>query len=136
MLKLKIKEVLLSQGKKNPQAWLQKHCNITKAKCYNLIHHKQKSIAFEDLSKICKELNCTPNDLFWWDTTKKTVLPVWHDCITKLSKPTKDENWTARIEGLDLAQVEELKKTMERFEKERLERLMKIQNENENIVAT
>lgn len=100
-----------------------------------MIQNKQKLIAFDDLSKICKELNCTPNDLFWWDTKSKSVLPVWHDCITKLTKPTKDENWTVRIEGLDLAAVEELKQTMIRLEKERLERLLKIQNENDNILA-
>ena len=71
MLKLKLKEILLAQGKKSPQAWLQENCKLTRMKAYKLVNHKQKSIAYDDLSRICIALECTPDALFWWDNSKK-----------------------------------------------------------------
>jgi DNA-binding Xre family transcriptional regulator len=133
MLKLKLNEVLIAHGKKYPQSWLQKTCNLTRSKTQNLLTLNQKSIAFDDLSKICKELNCTPNDLFWWDnSSKKSALPEWHECLTKLKKPSNDSNWISRIETLDLEDIEELKKSMEKFEKQKIEKIMKQQGDNTN----
>jgi len=120
MLKLKIKEVLLAQGKKNPQAWLQNNCNITKIKAHNLINNKQKSIAFADLSKICGVLDCTPNELFWWDNAVKPKVAEWHVCMVKLTKPRKDANWTVRIEGLNPERVEALENYMDALEAEKI----------------
>ena len=113
MLKLKLKEVLLAQGKQNPQAWLQKHCDLSYMKAHKLVNNKQKSIAFEDLSKICNVLECTPDDLFWWDNAKRHKVTEWHPCILKLTKPSKDVDWTKRIETLDMERVETLKKFIE-----------------------
>ena len=120
MLKFKLKQVLLAQGKKNPQAWLQKFCNINQSKAHNLINNKQKSIAFEDLSKICMVLECSPNDLFWWDNSSKMKVADFHPCITKLSIPSKDSNWTDRIEGLNPERVDALRLFMEQLETEKI----------------
>lgn len=38
-LMLKLKPFLMAQGKKKPQAWLQKYCNLTFTKAYNLINN-------------------------------------------------------------------------------------------------
>jgi len=126
MLKLKLKEVLLAQGTKKPQAWLQKHCNLSFAKSHNLINNKQKSIAYEDLSKICSVLECTPDELFWWDNTTKHKVTEWHPCMVKLTKPSKDADWTKRIETLDMERVEKLKKFMETLETDKRNEARKI----------
>ena len=120
MLKLKLKEILLAQGKKSPQAWLQENCKLTKTKANNLINHKQKSIAFEDLSRICIALECTPDELFWWDNSKKLKVAEWHPLSSKLSLPEKHANWTKRIEGLNPARVEALKNFMVSLETEKI----------------
>lgn len=119
MLKLKLKEILLAQGKLKPQAWLQTYCGFTQAKAHNLINLKQKSIAFADLSKICAVLNCTPDELFWWDNTKRGHVDEGHPCRVKLIAPSKDANWTKRIGDLNPDRVDALKKFMEKLETEK-----------------
>jgi|GEM_PF-924983 len=119
MLKLKLKQVLLAQGKKSPQAWLQENCSMTQSKAHNLVNNKQKSIAFEDLGKICRVLQCTPDELFWWENTKRTQIEEWHPCRVKLIEPDKAANWTVRIEGLNPDRVEALKQFMITLETEK-----------------
>ena len=126
MLKLKLKHVLLSQGRQHPTAWLQKNCNMTFSKAHNLVNNKQKSIAFEDLSKICSVLECTPDELFWWDDTKKKRLHEWHPIKAKLITPAKDSNWASRVEGLNPDRVEALKKYLLTLETEKMAEARKI----------
>jgi putative transcriptional regulator len=129
MLKLKLKQVLLSQGRQHPIAWLQKNCNLGFKKAYNLVNNKQKSIAFEDLSKICIVLECTPDELFWWDDTKKKRLHEWHPIKAKLITPAKDSNWASRVEGLNPDRVEALKKYLLTLETEKMAEARKIFDE-------
>ena len=142
MLKLKLKEILLAQGKKSPQAWLQENCNLTKIKAHNLINHKQKSIAFEDLSRICIALECTPDALFWFDNSKKLKVMEWHPLSFKLTIPDKEANWTRRIEGLNPERVEALKNFMVSLETEKINETKAIFQEvkkreaEENSLAT
>jgi putative transcriptional regulator len=126
MLKLKLKEVLLLQGKKHPVAWLQEYCNLNYKKAYNLVHNKQKSIAFEDLSKICMVLECTPDDLYWWDNSSKLKVLEWHPCSSKLTKPDKNPNWAKKLESLDPARAELLKKQVDILMSEKHEEAKKI----------
>lgn len=44
--------------------WLYKQTGLTKKAVYDLINNKTDGIKFDTLSKICKTLNCTPNDIF------------------------------------------------------------------------
>jgi len=120
MLKLKIKQVLLALGNKSPQGWLQTYCNMTQSKAYNLVNGKQKSISFADLSKICNVLQCTPDELFWWDNSAKSTIMEWHPCIIKLAKPDKEANWMLRVGGLNPDRVETLKNFMLTLEAERI----------------
>jgi putative transcriptional regulator len=129
MLKFKLKQVLLALGKKNPQSWLQTNCDMTQSKAHNLINNKQKSIAFKDLSKICSVLECTPDELFWWDNKSKMQVAVSHPCLTKLTEPSKDSNWTKRIEGLNPERVNLLKQFMETLESEKINESNKLYHE-------
>ena len=93
MLHFKVKEILEASGKKFPSAWLVKHCGFSLPKAHNIVNNKQKSINLKDFSKLCENLNCTPNDLMYWDQSKFNPLLDSHPCITKLTKPTKNSNW-------------------------------------------
>lgn len=129
MLKLKLKQVLLAQGKTKPINWLRKHCGLTYRKAFNLVHNKQKSIAFEDLSKICSVMECTPNELFWWDNSTKHKVMEWHPCRAQLHEPSKDSNWILRVQGLNPDRVEVLQKTLEELELAKINEAKKIANE-------
>jgi putative transcriptional regulator len=112
MLRIKLKEVLIAKGIKNHRQWLIENCKMSYRKIQVLYSKKQKSIAFEDLSRLCKALECTPNDLFYWENTPKIMVGEWHPLMAKLSPPDKNHNWIDLIEALDPESVDELKNYM------------------------
>ncbi len=61
MVHIKIQELLQKQNK--TKYWLMKETEITFQSLTDLINNKNKGIKFETLEKICKALNCTPNDI-------------------------------------------------------------------------
>lgn len=61
-MKLMLKELLESKGKS--VYWLKHETNISHATIYKMVNNETTMISFENLEKICKVLNCTPNDIF------------------------------------------------------------------------
>ncbi len=60
-MRMKLKEYL---NEKNLSVyWLENKTQISHRTIYNIVNNKTKMIAFESLEKICKALNCSPNDI-------------------------------------------------------------------------
>jgi len=62
MLKITIDEVLKEKGK--TKYWLIKETELNFHTVTNLVKNKTTAINFETLEKICKALECSPNDIF------------------------------------------------------------------------
>ena len=66
MIKLNVEEIL--KKKKKSKYWLFNELNNIAPMSYtnfnNMITNKTKSIKYENLEKLCKILECEPNDLF------------------------------------------------------------------------
>ncbi|MBP3256208.1 MAG: helix-turn-helix domain-containing protein [Clostridia bacterium] len=66
MLKLNVIEILKKKNK--TKYWLFNELNnvgtISYSNFNNLVENKTKSIKYENIEKLCKILNCEPNDLF------------------------------------------------------------------------
>jgi len=56
-----IKQELEKQGKS--VYWLIKETGISHKAGYDLVNGRTKGIQFDTLERICKILNCTPNDI-------------------------------------------------------------------------
>lgn len=69
MLKLNILRVLRLKGVEDASTYL-KRLGYHRTKAYNLAHSKKSSIDFHDMEVLCKQLNCTPNDLMEWSPSK------------------------------------------------------------------
>ena len=108
MIRLKVKEILLASGKQYPATWLVKHCGMTVPKAYKILNGKQKSLNFKDISKLCEKLNCTPNDLFYWENTGHSKVPDNHPLIEALKTPDKYSNWFDIFKRLSADKVVEL----------------------------
>jgi len=108
MLKFKIKEVLEASGKLHPGNWLMKNSGLGEGKSYKLVNSLQKSISLEDLSKLCRILNCTPNDLLYWEQTAQNRLPTDHPCLLNLEKPIKNGDWNSIFRKMSPDKVLEL----------------------------
>lgn len=61
-MKLRLKEILEQQNKS--VYWLKHETEISHATIYKMVNNETTMISFENLEKICKALNCTPNDIF------------------------------------------------------------------------
>ena len=68
-VKLNVKEILKNNGK--TKYWLFNELNnigtISYSNFNNLVENKTKSIKYDNIYKLCKILNCKPDDLFTFD---------------------------------------------------------------------
>jgi putative transcriptional regulator len=62
IVNVKIKDLLNEKGKSI--YWLSKQTNISHQNLTKLIKNDTISIRFEHIGRICKALECTPNDIF------------------------------------------------------------------------
>lgn len=62
MIRLRIKEILEEQQRS--KYWLSNRMNLSYQNLSNMIDNATSAIRFENIEKLCKFLNCTPNDLF------------------------------------------------------------------------
>lgn len=44
--------------------WLEKQTGISHKTLYDMVNRNTKAITYSNLGKVCKALNCTPNDIF------------------------------------------------------------------------
>lgn len=61
MLKLKVREILLARNKS--AYWLAKQTGISLNSIGKICRCQTVNIKFDTLEKICKALECTPNDI-------------------------------------------------------------------------
>lgn len=62
MIRLRVLELLEEQN--HSKYWLHNQMDLSYKNLSNLINNETISIRFENIERLCKALNCTPNDLF------------------------------------------------------------------------
>lgn len=68
MIELRILEILTE--KQLTKYWLTKHSGISYQNIVKMVNNETTSIHFENIEKLCRALNCTPNDIFKITPTK------------------------------------------------------------------
>jgi hypothetical protein len=111
MLEFKIKEVLEASGIRKPLIYLQK-AGFSRRKAPGLLAKTQKTITLLDLSKLCQLLQCTPNDLLYWQPTPRLPVEPSHPLITQLQAAPKHANWLDLLGQLSKAEVMQLHEEM------------------------
>ena len=107
MLSFKIKQLIEKKGTSNAFTFLTKKCKISSHVAVKLLRNEQKSLSKKDMSSICQQLNCTPNDLFFWDN-KTANLPDDHALNAILSQPEHVTNWNIILSTLPKESVSKL----------------------------
>ena len=95
MLRFKIVEKIHANGHPRPFSFLTKMLGFGKSKATHYATDKQKQLSLADLSSLCQVLNCTPNDLLYWQQDPKKPLPAEHPCLLQLSPPAAVSNWAS-----------------------------------------
>ena len=84
MFKLKVKEVLEKQNK--TAYWLSKQTGISPNNIGKICNGETLNIRFDTLEKICKSLNCTPNDIIESDDPQIKRLMLYGFYINEYNK--------------------------------------------------
>ena len=69
MIKLNVMSLLEKKGK--TKYWLSKQLGMGYPNICRMIENKTKSIRYENIEILCQVLDCTPNDLFIIDYSRK-----------------------------------------------------------------
>ena len=86
-MRLKIKEILEKQGK--TAYWLSKQTGISPNNIGKICNGETVNIRFDTLEKICKALDCTPNDLIETDDPQLKRLLAYKRAFSKLEDDTE-----------------------------------------------
>lgn len=82
MLSLRINELLEERGK--TPYWLGKQAGISQNNIGKICNGETNTIRFNTLAKICKVLECTPNDLFVSDDPQLKRLLAYQSKLIEL----------------------------------------------------
>ena len=85
MIRLKIKQIL--QEKNKTAYWLSKQTGISANNIGKICNGETTNIRFDTMEKICKVLNCTPNELMETDDPQLNRLITYATYLTH----TKDD---------------------------------------------
>lgn len=108
MLQFKIRQKIEAEGNFNPFTYLLTYCNLSRRKAQQFSTHTQKSISLKDLSMLCEQLNCTPNDLFYWEQKPTSTLPATHPCVALLTPPPEVSNFKKLLKQIDHTEVSDV----------------------------
>ncbi|GHN01160.1 hypothetical protein WSM22_26490 [Cytophagales bacterium WSM2-2] len=95
MLKLNVNRILEIKGIENPGSFLMKN-GFSRHTAYRLLNNSVRIINYGNLEKLCLLLNCTTNDLFFWEDNTKGKIYKDH-VMNKLTHPQTDPTVSARI---------------------------------------
>ena len=84
---LNIQKILDSQGK--TKYWLSKQTGIDNTSIGKICNGETKNIRLDTMEKICKALNCTPNDIIETDDPQLKRLMTYSSMLDSINKNTK-----------------------------------------------
>ena len=87
MIKLNVRQILEQQGK--TPYWLAKETGISNNNIANICNGDTKSIRLDTMEKICKALNCTPNDIIESDDPQLKRFMAYSSTLNSINKNTK-----------------------------------------------
>lgn len=106
MLRLDLNRILKIKGieKKNTYLVSRGHSSTYAS---HLVHGKVVSISFDKLEQLCRDFNCTPNDLFDFVPSKDSSLPEGH-ALLGLQKNNQIGEVNKLLNELPMEKIEEL----------------------------
>ena len=110
MLSFNLARILVMRGIETPYAFLLK-IGVTRSVAYRLTNYRVENIKIAHLEKICRALNCTPNDLFEWTPGETDSLAERHslNSLKKTNRAAPRLNQIVKEIPIDkLGRVEEL----------------------------
>lgn len=87
MIRLKIKQIL--QEKNKTAYWLSKQTGISANNIGKICNGETTNIRFDTMEKICKALNCTPNELIETDDPQLNRLITYATYLTSIKSDEK-----------------------------------------------
>lgn len=114
MLKIDLTPLFNARGIRRPFTFLRR-LGLSSTVAHRLTHQEGKSIRLDHIYKICDELQCTPNDILWLDSTND--LPTYHPLQLLKQGPEADLKIVDELKGVPLSKIKELKEVIDQLKK-------------------
>ena len=88
-MRFKIDNIL--KERKSSRYQLAKQTGISEQALGRICRNETSSIEFNTIEKICKALNCTPNDIIVFDDPQLKRLLTYHNKLTKTNNKSDTE---------------------------------------------
>ena len=108
MLRFKIIESIKLRGYPHAFNYLVKKIGMGNGKAAKYSNGQHQSISLHDLSALCRHLECTPNDLLYWQHSDTHPLPPQHPIHNALQPPPATDTWASAIQKLSPTQAQEI----------------------------
>jgi DNA-binding Xre family transcriptional regulator len=102
MLYFDFKAVFKARNITNPYGWMQSN-GFSRRTAYNIAHTEMQVLKLEHLYKLCKLLNCTPNDMIRY-TAEKESLSETHP-LQKIKGPALTATANELLKTLSLEEL-------------------------------
>lgn len=114
MLRLDLNRIFRVKGigKKNSYLVSRGHSSTYAS---HLVNNQVVSISFAKMEDLCRDFNCTPNDLFDFVPEKDSTLPEGH-ALWSLRKSDKIEEVNKLLNELPMERIEELYRVLKKGE--------------------
>ena len=108
MLQFKIVPTIMLRGHQFPFKYLVKTIGMGRNKASKFSQNTNQSISLHDLGELCRHLECTPNDLLYWQHSDTHPLPPQHPIHNALQPPPAADTWASAIQKLSPAEAAEM----------------------------
>lgn len=114
MLTVDLSTLFNARGIKRGFTFL-RNLGLSSTVAHRLLHEDAKSIRLDHIFKICKELQCSPNDIIRLDGA--TLLAEDHPLQRLKKLPEEDIDIIEEINGVPLNKLAELKEVLDHLKK-------------------
>lgn len=112
MIKLKINEILKSQGVRSPHMYLMEKFDMGYTKAYKICNNTVDKLSMRDLASLCVMFGCTPNELMYWEDTSKVTLPLSHPMKTNMYPPLAEYGFEKLLGVYSIKERDEILKNL------------------------
>ena len=113
MIRLNLDLIGRMRGISNPRQFLIRHAKVSPMTADKLLKGTAVLIKFERLEYICRELNCTPNDILEWTPSKNDIPLTEGHPLKQLSQKYNPNELITQLGSITTEELYELIKRID-----------------------
>ncbi len=114
MLRFNVMRVMNLRGIRQPWVFMVKN-GFIRSTANNFFNGNVQAIKLKHIEKLCVLLNCTPNDLFEWETTPHSPALSENQALKSLMREKSAPTISEIVKDLPIKQMEEISEILKQM---------------------